>query len=156
MKFPFGITDWLRSHRRIDGGWYIAMIRQLQVCLCTTDAFFTAPKRLEVASAFEMCIKVHGSLRLPVRKDGLALYQADINELLRMTVDICTPSTPSLCKSIKYHWPRHWAQTRIDIGCAPQEKSLERKLGETHKKYFKFTNKKGNREVCRSPSTTVK
>jgi hypothetical protein len=44
--------------------------------------------------------------------------------------------------SIKFHWPRHWAFTRRQLGCAADEKSLERKLGETHKKMYKFTSKK--------------
>ena len=44
--------------------------------------------------------------------------------------------------SIKFHWPRHWAFTRRQLGCAADEKILERKLGETHKKMYKYTSKK--------------
>ena len=133
-RFKHGCTDYLQNFRRIDGGWYISMIRQLQVCFYTTDEFFNPSTRRDVAKACALCIEVHTSLRLPVRKDGLRQYQDNINELLRRSVDICTPSTPSECKSIKFHWPRHWAVTRRDLGCSAQEKSLERKLGETHKK----------------------
>ena len=146
-RFHHGITDFLRNFRRIDGGWYISMIRQLHVCLCTTNEFLPPNIRREVALALELCVKVHTSLRCPVRKDALESYQDDINELLRRNVDICTPSTPSECKSIKFHWPRHWSATRRDLGCSAHEKSLERKLGETHKKNFKFTNAKGSKDV---------
>jgi hypothetical protein len=92
--------------------------------------------------------KVHCALRLPVRKDMLQCYQDDINALLQLCVEICEPSTPSRCKSIKFHWPRHWGQTRAELGCSAQEKSLERKLGEAHKKHFAYTNKQaGQKEV---------
>jgi len=50
--------------------------------------------------------------------------------------------SPSKCQSIKFHWPRHWGHTRRNLGCAADEKSLERKLGETHKKMFKYTSGK--------------
>ena len=75
-------------------------------------------------------------------------YQADIDALLHLMVAICAPSTPSECKSIKFHWPRHWAQTRAELGCSALEKSLERKLGEAHKKNFAYTNKqKGQKDI---------
>ena len=146
-RFNHGITDFLRNFRRIDGGWYISMVRQLHVCLCTTTEYFNATTRRDIAKAFETCVRVHTNLRCPVRKDGLKDYQWLINDLLTRMVAICTPSTPSECKSIKFHWPRHWAQTRKDLGCSAMEKSLERKLGETHKKNFRFTNTKGSKEV---------
>jgi hypothetical protein len=125
----------------------VSIIRQLQVCLCTNNDFLSEERRLEVAIAFELCLKVHSNLRRSVRKDKLVEYQNDIDELLLRSVEINRASTKSACKSIKYHWPRHWSQTREELGCAPLEKSLERKLGETHKKYFTFTNKHGNSQV---------
>ena len=145
--FRHGITEYLLNFRRIDGGWYISMIRQLQVCLCTTAEYFSPVQRREVAKALELCVMVHNNVRAPVLKTELGEYQSVINELLRRSVAICAPSTPSECASIKFHWPRHWAESRRDLGCSALEKSLERKLGETHKKNFKFTNTVGNKEV---------
>ena len=39
------------------------------------------------------------------------------------------------------------ADTRIQLGCAAAEKSLERKLGEAQKKYFPMTNGKDGAQV---------
>jgi hypothetical protein len=147
--FNHGITEYLLNFRRIDGGWYISMIRQLQVCLCTTNEYFNAVLRRDVAVAMELCIKVHTNLRLRVKKTEIQQYQDTINELLDRSVQICSPSTPSACASIKFHWPRHWSDTRRDLGCSALEKSLERKLGETHKNFFRFTNANGEKEVNR-------
>jgi hypothetical protein len=84
---------------------------------------------------------------MPVLKFELPEYQQCINELLLLMVEINLPSSKSQCNSIKYHWPRHWADTRRQIGCSAAEKSLERKLAETQKRNFKYTNKKENMEV---------
>ena len=110
--------------------------------------FFPPYERAQVAAACSLCVRVHCALRLPVKKDKLAEYQEDINALLHLAVQICAPSTPSECQSIKFHWPRHWAQTRADLGCSALEKSLERKLGEAHKKNYAYTNKqKGQKDI---------
>jgi hypothetical protein len=85
---------------------------------------------------------------MPVVKHELAAYQNTINELLLIMVPICIPAYDSECNSIKFHWPRHWGDTRRELGCSAAEKSLERKLAETQKRNFKYTNKKDNTEVC--------
>ena len=91
--------------------------------------------------------KVHASLRIPLLKQDLAVYQGTINDLLTAMIVICTPSTKSKCRSIKYHWPHHWNDTRRELGCAAHEKSLERKLAEAQKRNFKFTNGRYDVEV---------
>ena len=91
--------------------------------------------------------KVHASLRIPLLKENLAVYQGTINDLLTAMIIICTPSTKSKCKSIKYHWARHWKDIRGELGCAAHEKSLERKLAEAQKRNFKFTNGRYDVEV---------
>jgi len=142
--FRHGVTEYLLKSRRIDGGWYISILRHLHVAVCTTPDFFQPTERAKVAAACLMCYKVHAALRLPLKKDNLDEYQDDIDTLLELAVEICAPSTPSGCASIKFHWPRHWGQTRQDLGCSAQEKSLERKLGESHKKNFAYTNKQAD------------
>ena len=58
-----------------------------------------------------------------------------------------------LPRSIKYHWPYHWGYFRVQFGCAANEKSLERKLGEAFKKQYVFTNKqKKTKEVHTHPT----
>ena len=110
--------------------------------------FFPRYERAQVAAACTLCVRVHCAVRLPVKKDKLIEYQQDIDALLDLAVTICTPSTPSRCRSIKFHWPRHWSQTRAELGCSALEKSLERKLGESHKKNFVYTNKqKGQKDI---------
>jgi hypothetical protein len=149
--FRHGVTDYLQKKRRIDGGWYISILRHLHVVLCTTTVFFQPVERKLVAAACALCIKVHCNLRLPLAKANVDAYQEDINKLLALAVEICEPSTPSACASIKFHWPRHWSQTRLQLGCSAHEKSLERKLGETHKKHYAYTNKKKDEKEVRTP-----
>ena len=147
-SFPHGITDYLAKSRRIDGGWYISMIRHFHVLLCSDGEFFPPRERAKVAFACDLCVKVHVTLKTPLLKTRLQEYQMEINALLELIVGICKDSTPTGCNSIKFHWPRHWSHTRKQLGCAAMEKSLERKLGETHKKMYQYTNKApGTKEV---------
>ena len=146
--FPHGITDYLRKNRRIDGGWYISIIRHFHVIMCVDNQFLPSRERAQVAFACDLCVQVHVNLKTPLHKNNVQEYQETINALLDIVVCICKDASPSSCKSIKFHWPRHWADTRINLGCAAMEKSLERKLGETHKKMFQYTNKQaGSKEV---------
>jgi hypothetical protein len=144
--FRHGITNYIRGHRRIDGGWHIAMARHLHVYLCTSDLLSEATKR-KLGQAYHLLFEVHSALRNPVPKHQLQAYQQTINGLLLLMVEICAPSSKTSCNSIKYHWPRHWADTRRQLGCSAAEKSLERKLAETQKRNFKYTNKKDDMEV---------
>ncbi len=72
---------------------------------------------------------------------------------------ICEPTTASGCNSAKYHLPVHWLDTRLELGCSANEKSLERKLDEAQKKYFRLTNGKQGAQVvvpnCSRPSNVL-
>ena len=96
---------------------------------------------------FTYATKVHASLRIPLLKQDLAVYQGTINDLLTAMMVICAPFTKSKCRSIKYHWPHHCNDTRRELSCAAHEKSLERKLAEAQKRNFKFTNGRYDVEV---------
>jgi hypothetical protein len=144
--FPHGITHFIRKGRRIDGGWHIAIARHLQVFVGNTHVIGNAMKQ-DFARAYNLLFKVHSSLRLPVQRAKLSRYQDTINALLDCMVEICAPSVKSGCKSIKYHWPRHWSDTRRELGCSANEKSLERKLGEIQKKNFTYTNSRYSVDV---------
>jgi hypothetical protein len=137
--FPHGFTHFIRKGRRIDGGWHIAIARHLQIFVGTTD-LICARTKAKFAKVYDLLFHVHSSLRLPVRHDQLPQYQETINDLMDAMVEICTPSVKSKCNSIKFHWPRHWSDTRRELGCSAAEKSLERKLGEIQKKNFAYTN----------------
>jgi len=145
-KFHHGISNWICKVRRVNGGWHIAIARQLHLFFATTP-FITERMRTAFAEAYSLLFKVHSALRNPVPKDRLPVYQGTINDLLSAMVKICMAHSPSKCQSIKYHWPRHWHQTRRELGCSAAEKSLERKLGEVQKRNFKFTNGRLNVEV---------
>ena len=147
--FKYGITGYIRGKRRIDGGWHIAIARHLHLFLCTTS-LLTLPKKKILGRAYHLLFEVHASLRMPVLKQELPEYQHNINELLATMVEICMPSSKSECNSIKFHWPRHWSDTRRQLGCSAAEKSLERKLAETQKRNYKYTNKKDDMEVRKS------
>jgi hypothetical protein len=144
--FGHGITHFIRKGRRIDGGWHIAIARHLQIFVGTTNLLCAATKT-RFAVMYDLMFHVHSSLRLPVRTAQLPSYQETIDDLLEVMVHICGPSTKSNCNSIKYHWPRHWADTRRELGCSAAEKSLERKLGEIQKKNFTFTNSRFDVDV---------
>ena len=146
-KFHHGVTNWICKVRRINGGWHISIARQLHIFFSTTT-LLPQHTREAIGEACSLLFKVHSGLRNPLEKGRLPVYQGTINDLLHATKQICMPHSPSNCESIKYHWPFHWGDTRRELGCSAAEKSLERKLGESQKRNFKFTNGKANVEVC--------
>jgi hypothetical protein len=120
--------------------------RQLRMFLSTTP-LLTPALRLQISEAFCLLFKANSALQNPLKKDGLRVYQGAINDLLDRIVILCAPHSPSLCNSIKYHWPRHWGDIRRELGCSAAEKSLEKKLGEAQKRNFKFTTSNGKNNI---------
>ena len=150
--FPNGVTSYILSEKTIDGGWYISIARHLRVFLCTTTLLRNNTKKL-YATAFSLLFTVHASLRLPLKKTLVGQYQMDINELVHFIKKISRtcPMRGKGVDVVKLHLPYHWAHTRMQLGCAAAEKSLERKLGEAQKKYFPLTNGKDGAQVCIGP-----
>ena len=142
-SFCYGVTSYVLKKKRIDGGWHVSIARHFRIFLCTTTLLTDATKNL-FSKAYTLLLVVHASLRNPLPKNDVARYQIDINELLQCMKSICLRTSPSACISAKYHLPYHWAHTRIQNGCSAAEKSLERKLGQTQKKYYPLTNGKQN------------
>ena len=73
--------------RRIDGSWYMSMIRQLHVVL--VDPLVTIlPDNMKrkVASACNRIYQVHAALRLPLAKTALKAYQDNVNACLEEVV----------------------------------------------------------------------
>ena len=118
---------------RINGGWWISIARHLRIFFCFTTLISDATK-VVFAEAFLMLIKIYHM----TRKMLIMNYKQDHEEFLEMLIHICAPSTKTRCKSIKFHQPTQWYQNRIEMGCAAMEKSLEKMLGESKKKTFKF------------------
>ena len=139
-RFKHGICGYILGERRVDGGWHIAMGYQLHIALCTLQEL-TETTKLKIAEAYELLFAVHHALRNPLPRHLVHSYDQTMSRLLHAMVLICAPSSKSNCCSIKFHWPRHWAHTRIQLGCAAEEKSLERKLGQSQKRNFKYTNR---------------
>jgi len=139
-RFKHGITGYILGERRVDGGWHIAMAYQLHVALSTLPELSAATK-LKISEAYELLFAVHHALRNPLPRELVHSYDQTISDLLHAMVKICAPSTKKGCNSIKFHWPRHWAHTRLQLGCAAEEKTLERKLGQSQKRNFRFTNR---------------
>ena len=131
---------------RINGGWWISIARHLRIFFCFTTPTSDATKAV-FAEAFQMLLKIHHMTRNPVFKTEINDYKQDHEDFLQMLIHICAPSTKSCCKSIKFHQPTHWYLNRIEMGCAAMEKSLEKMLGESQKKPFKFTNSRFDIEV---------
>ena len=145
--FAHGITCYmLPKIRRINGGWWVSIARQLRIFLCCTD-IISVETRKKLSNALRLLLRVHHALRGPVLKNELQKYDDTINELVTATISICHPHSPSGCNSIKFHWPLHWWLTRREFGCSANEKSLERMLGEAQKTHFKHTNSRYDVEV---------
>jgi hypothetical protein len=110
--FKHGVTSYmLPKVRRINGGWWISIARQLKIFFCITKIVSDATRK-KFCGALSLVFEVHHGLRNPVHKTELDTYQGKINFLLTTLVDISLPWSKSQCKSIKYHWPRHWGHTR--------------------------------------------
>ena len=141
--FPHGFADYIRNENRVDGGWHLSMTRHLHVFLCTSD-FLPIDKKLLCSTACSKLYEVDTFLRWPVKKNKLAYYSVLIDDLLEIIVGICRPYVTKQGNCFKLHWPRHWVYFRLNLGCSADEKSLERKLAETQKKIYRFTNGKDN------------
>jgi hypothetical protein len=110
--FKHGVSSYmLPKVRRINGGWWISIARQLKIFLCVTR-IISDPTRSKFCDALSLLFEVHHGLRNPVDKTDLDSYQGKINFLLTTLVDITLPWSKSQCQSIKFHWPRHWGHTR--------------------------------------------
>jgi hypothetical protein len=115
--FKHGVTSYmLPKVRRINGGWWISIARQLKMFFCVTK-IVSDTTRTKFCDALSLLFEVHHGLRNPLHKDDLDSYQGKINFLLLTLVDIGLPWSKSQCNSIKYHWPRHWGQTRQVRSC---------------------------------------
>ena len=121
----------------------MSITRHLHVWLCTSE-IFTNDKKLFCASACSKLYEVDAFLRWPAKKSKMAYYSMLIDDLLTILLEMSIPYVKCQGNSIKFHWPRHWVYFRLQLGCAAAEKTLERKLAETQKKFYKFTNGKGN------------
>jgi hypothetical protein len=132
--FPFGISNILQKKRH------------LHVYFGNVDYLSSATK-VKIGRAYTLLYRVECGLRVPLAKTKVSDYQALINRLLTAIVEICSPSSKTQCNSIKFHFPYHWADIRVQLGCSANEKSLEKKLAETQKRNFTYTNKKGDMEV---------
>jgi len=147
-SFPHGVSSYVLNAKRIDGGWHISIARHFRIFLCTTTLLRNDTKML-YAKAYSLLFTVHASLRLPVLKTHLGLYQEQINDLLHYIKKIARQCVlkGNGCNIMKLHLLYHWADTRLQLGCSAAEKSLERKLGEAQKKYFPLTNGKHGAQV---------
>jgi hypothetical protein len=144
--FPFGIAHIIHKIRRVDGSWHIAMARQMHVFFCTVE-YFSLENKMLIAKAYRMLYEVECGLRSPMRKMEVHVFEYLKECLMDAIIAICLPYSKSKCNSIKYHSPYHWGDTRVQLGCSPNERSLEKKLAETQKRNYTFTNKKDNVEV---------
>ena len=144
--FPFGIAHIIRKIRRVDGSWHMAMARQMHVFFCNVD-YFSSENKQQIAKAYNWLYEVESGLRSPMRKTDVQVFEDLIACLLEAIISICLPYSKSNCNSIKYHSAYHWGDTRVQLGCSANERSLEKKLVETQKRNYRFTNKKDDVEV---------
>ncbi len=124
----------------MDGAFHVAVARHMHVYLCNVECLPVAMKQ-KFGRAYELLFQVHNNLRMPVKKLTL---ENTIDSLLVMLKSICRESSASDCNSIKFHAPHHWGDTRWELGCAADEKTLEKKLSESQKRHYSFTNRKSN------------
>ena len=121
----------------------MSITRHLHVWLCTSS-ILPNDKKLLCATACCKLYEVDAFLRWPVERRKLAYYSVVIDDLLQILIEMSRPYVKCKGNSIKFHWPRHWVYFRLNLGCSAAEKTLERKLAETQKKFYRFTNGKGD------------
>ena len=141
--FTNGISHWIRNGISVDGGYHIAMARHLHVYICNLE-YLPLEMKQKFGRAYELLMEVHNNLRMPLKKVNIGEYQNTIDSLLVMLKSICRDSSASDCNSFKFHAPHHWGDTRWELGCAADEKTLEKKLSESQKRHYSFTNGKSN------------
>ena len=141
--FTNGISHWIRNGISVDGGYHIAMARHLHVYICNLE-YLPLVMKQKFGRAYELLMEVHNNLRMPLKKVNLGEYQNTIDSLLVMLKSICRDSSASDCNSFKFHAPHHWGDTRWELGYAADEKTLEKKLSESQKRHYSFTNGKSN------------
>jgi len=146
--FQHGVCSYfIPNLTRTNGGWWVSIARHLRIFYCFTTLVSNETKRI-YGEALKLLLEAHHMIRNPLRKCDLILYRDHFTKLISSLINICVPFSKSGCKSIKFHQPYHWYLTRLEIGCSAMEKSLERMLGETQKRPFKFTNSRFDVEVC--------
>jgi len=128
--FTNGISHWIRNGISVDGGYHIAMARHLHVYICNLE-YLPLVMKQKFGRAYELLMEVHNNLRMPVKKVNLGEYQNTIDSLLVMLKSICRDSSASDCNSFKFHAPHHWGDTRWELGCAADEKTLGKTVGVT-------------------------
>ena len=129
---------------------HYALIHAIHTRISLSYVFYTSKSRatrMQIGDAYNLLYGVECALRYPLRKTKVHEFEQLVIRLLEAQIAICTPYSKSKCNSIKYHLPYHWGDTRVQLGCSPNEKSLEKKLAETQKRNFAFTNKKHDVEV---------
>jgi hypothetical protein len=141
--FHNGFSHIVRNGISVDGAFHIAVARHLHVYLCNLDILSNALKE-RFGRAYDLLAQVHSNLRLPLKKECVMEYQNTIDTLMIMIKIMCRPFSKSNCNSIKFHYQQHWGNTRVELGCAADEKSLEKKLAESQKRHYTFTNRKNN------------
>jgi hypothetical protein len=88
--FPHGVSSYVLSEKRIDGGWHVSIGRHFRIFLCTTTLLRNNTKK-QYARAYCLLFTVHAALRMPLPKTQLGQYQANINELVHyMLTPVCS------------------------------------------------------------------
>jgi hypothetical protein len=73
--FKHGVTSYmLPKVRRINGGWWISIARQLKIFFCVTKIVSDAT-RTKFCEALSLLFEVHHGLRNPLHKDDLDSYR---------------------------------------------------------------------------------
>ena len=95
--FNYGVTEFLDKKRRIDGSWYMPMIRQLHVILVDPQVTLLRDDvKRKVADACTSIYAVRAALRLPLLKSDIAKYQDTVNGCLDKIIGSYLTLQPTL------------------------------------------------------------
>jgi len=93
--FRYGVSEFIERKRRIDGSWYMPMIRQLHVILVDPQVeLLRDDVKRKVADACISIYEVHAALRLPLLKSGTTEYQGTVNGCLDKSLVRTSPRNP--------------------------------------------------------------
>jgi hypothetical protein len=121
------ISHIIRNGISVDGSFHISMARHLHVYLCNLDILPITMKE-RFGRAYDLLSQVDNNLRMPVKKQSIKDYQHTIDSLRIMIKMLCRPFSKTNSNSIKYHYYQYWGATRVELGCAADEKSLEKNV----------------------------
>ena len=149
---PYGISEYIRTGRTLDGNKRVTMARLMHGYLATTHLLTRAERRkhCELYLCVFQCREV---MLHPINSSELTQTQRAIDDMDRRLVEYLVEFSPSACCSEKHHQWSHYASHRRQLGVTAMEMAFEHTFAVGFKKLVAFTNKS---KVSKAEQTATK